>query len=575
MLSKEELWYLIKNDPRHIKKILINEHDDLYQELLLLDGDTLDEKIYYFLGKHEFCVCGKIKKLNNMFKGYRKSCGEEVCIKKARTDTTIEKFGVPNAKQSKEIQEKVRKNNLEKYGVENVSQVEEFKQKRKQTHIDRYGVENAMYKEELKQKLKNTNLDKYGVENVMQNSEVKKKANETIIERYGEESPLKHESITEKKKKTNLERYGCEHVMQNKEVKGKAIASMVEKYGVEIPLQNEEIKQKLKNTNLEKYGVPFALQNEDVKQKIKKTNLEKYGVESVSHRHISQETLNKLNDLEWILEHKNANADELSESLGISSSTLNSVYRKFNVERRPSSNLENEIHSVLNSFNIEIEKNNRSIIPPLELDFYIPEYKIAIECNGSYWHSEKAGKTEDYHLNKTNRCEALGIKLIHVWEHDWDDNKEIVESMITTALGRTITISYENTIIKQISKVTSEHFLDNNCLKHGEYDIAYGLYCDDELMTVMSFKQIEGEWFITSSCDKIGYSIPKNKLFHKFLEDYSPNTVSVLVDRECDNSDVYEEIGFSFLENVEPSYSYYGFFKIWNCGEKKMLFENS
>ena len=62
-----------------------------------------------------------------------------------------------------------------------------------------------------------------------------------------------------------------------------------------------------------------------------------------------------------------------------------------------------------------IIENDRKTIYPLELDIYLPEVKLAIEYDGSYWHSQKP---EEYHLNKTLACEKKGIRLIHVIEQD-------------------------------------------------------------------------------------------------------------------------------------------------------------
>lgn len=54
----------------------------------------------------------------------------------------------------------------------------------------------------------------------------------------------------------------------------------------------------------------------------------------------------------------------------------------------------------------------------LELDIFIPELKLAIECNGTYWHSEIYLK-KNYHYNKSKKCECQDILLINIWEHLW------------------------------------------------------------------------------------------------------------------------------------------------------------
>lgn len=84
-----------------------------------------------------------------------------------------------------------------------------------------------------------------------------------------------------------------------------------------------------------------------------------------------------------------------------------------------SSSFENEIATILPNY----IKNDYSILKNKELDFYIPEYNLAIECNGSYWHSTKF-KDKWYHLNKTIKCLEKGIKLIQIFEDEWYNNKD-------------------------------------------------------------------------------------------------------------------------------------------------------
>ena len=68
----------------------------------------------------------------------------------------------------------------------------------------------------------------------------------------------------------------------------------------------------------------------------------------------------------------------------------------------------------------EIILNSRSIISPLELDIYLPDINLAIEYNGTYWHSLKP---KGYHRNKTQRCKDLGIRLFHIPERAWTNKR--------------------------------------------------------------------------------------------------------------------------------------------------------
>ena len=100
------------------------------------------------------------------------------------------------------------------------------------------------------------------------------------------------------------------------------------------------------------------------------------------------------------------------------------------------SNGEEEIISFLKDIlNTEIQTRNKNIIKPYELDIYIPDKKLAIEYDGLVWHSEKFGKDRNYHLNKTLLCEKKGIRLIHIFEDEWLEHKDIVKSKLRHILG--------------------------------------------------------------------------------------------------------------------------------------------
>lgn len=68
--------------------------------------------------------------------------------------------------------------------------------------------------------------------------------------------------------------------------------------------------------------------------------------------------------------------------------------------------------------NSEIIYNSKKIIYPYELDMYIPSIKLAIEFNGTYYHSLLHIQNKNYHLEKSLLCREKGIRLIHVYEFE-------------------------------------------------------------------------------------------------------------------------------------------------------------
>lgn len=100
------------------------------------------------------------------------------------------------------------------------------------------------------------------------------------------------------------------------------------------------------------------------------------------------------------------------------------------------SKYEDEIREYVRSIGFNC-LSSRQVIPPYEIDIYVPEQKFGIELNGLYWHSEKGGASKNQHQQKSDLCFSQGIKLFHVFEDEWRDKQEIIKSMISHSLGVT------------------------------------------------------------------------------------------------------------------------------------------
>ena len=97
-----------------------------------------------------------------------------------------------------------------------------------------------------------------------------------------------------------------------------------------------------------------------------------------------------------------------------------------------SSIIQQKITDFIKSFyNEPILQNNRQIIKPLELDIVLPNLKLAIEFNGTRWHSTELGTPIDYHLNKAIKCNIVGYRLIHIYEfEDLEVQKQLLMNLI-------------------------------------------------------------------------------------------------------------------------------------------------
>jgi hypothetical protein len=226
------------------------------------------------------------------------------------------------------------------------------------------------------------------------------------------------------------------------------------------------------------------------------------------------------------------------------------------------SSQEIKIRDFLDSIGIQYIANDKQKIFPKELDIFIPEYNLAIEINGIYWHSDKF-KDEKYHINKLTDCENAGIQLLQFYDTEIDNKFDIVTSMIKNKLGKT-----ENKIfarrceIKHVDKQTSKSFQESNHIQgYVPSSIELGLFYNDELVLLTTFGKPRFnknyEYELLRLCTKQNYSVVGgfSKILKFFKQNYSSSIISYAC-RKYSVGNVYEKTGFTFIENSKPSYVY-------------------
>lgn len=225
-------------------------------------------------------------------------------------------------------------------------------------------------------------------------------------------------------------------------------------------------------------------------------------------------------------------------------------------------NQEVEIRNFLNSElgikNIEVK--NRSILGQKEVDIFLPDYNLGIECNGLFWHVEGKGKNSEYHLDKTDRCNEKGIDLIHIHDREWMEKTNVFKSLIMDRLGMSTTIPVVDCSIRLVSKELEESFIENNHFQgYVPSQVALGLYYKNDLVCAMSFKSYRGGYELLRLCTKLDHVVVggPNKLFKHFIDNYSPESIIIYSDRSKFSGKVYTNLGFEFSHNSRPGYFYY------------------
>ncbi|QPX64747.1 putative homing endonuclease [Campylobacter phage F367] len=224
------------------------------------------------------------------------------------------------------------------------------------------------------------------------------------------------------------------------------------------------------------------------------------------------------------------------------------------------SSFEKEMSELLGNY----ISNDYSVLGDKELDFYVPNHKLAIECNGDYyWHSEQMGKDKNYHLDKTNKCLEKGIQLLHIFESSWIEKKDIWKSIINNKLGKSNKIMARKCILKQVSKAEEKEFLESNHLQgFTGSTVCYGLYYRDELVCLMSFGKPrftdKYNWELIRLCTKKNTNVigGASKLLKHFEKENEGSLISYS-DRLYSDGSIYKQLGFEFSHFSKPGYFYY------------------
>jgi len=418
-------------------------------------------------------------------------------------------------------------------------------------------------KECINHRRKMTNLKNHGVEYPLQSSNIKNKVKKTCIKKYGFDNPSKSTVVRKKIKNTNMQRLGVEHQWQSKKIQDKVKTTMRKRHGVDNPQQSNKIKEKTKKTNIEKYGMSCPIHTPDNIAKRKLENIKKYGNEHPSQSHIDPVIIDKLKDENWLYDQHIINKRPLcviADDLGINESTIGRYLHNHNIETHNyyRSAGENEVATFIKSLNIEIIQNTRKIIPPYELDIYIPEHKLAIEYCGLYWHSEQAGKSENYHRNKLDMCNKKGIQLITMFESEWKQRQSQIKNKLRSLLhcNSSETIYARKTNIVHVTKKQKQKFFNNNHIQaDGPGSINIGLMCDD-LVACMSFIKINRDYELrryATSCHVPGGF---TKLLKFFIDSYEPKSIISFADLRWSNGNMYLKTGWEIDKILKPDYYY-------------------
>lgn len=387
------------------------------------------------------------------------------------------------------------------------------------------------------------------------------------------------------RKDTMMERYGALVSPKTRQkaserahelfVKGRK--TLMERYGVEAPSHVEGSQEKRIATLQERYGVDDVSKIPSVVERIKERQLDRYT--EMGRKWVDVLGVDKRVDDDRQL----FNIDYKCKECGYLDVMKGETFKwrcdnditpcKSCSGQKGGSAGENELYEYVASIlpDQHISRNDRHLLGPLELDIVIDELDVAFEYDGMFWHSYDSHETTEErrsHLNKTEQCEEIGLRLIHVFESEWMTKQEIVKSRIASAVGRSYHSYYGRECeIVELTNQEAREFLERTHIQGSPATgarVAYGLRLQKtgELVAVMTFgkpRYSKHQWELLRYSGELYTNVVggASKLFKHFVREQNPDSVVSYADRRWASlTPMYGQLGFEFQNFSQPNYFY-------------------
>jgi NCAIR mutase (PurE)-related proteins len=240
------------------------------------------------------------------------------------------------------------------------------------------------------------------------------------------------------------------------------------------------------------------------------------------------------------------------------------------------SSYENQVYDVLQSLNVNFEVHNRSL--GFELDFYLPELNLAIECsplathNSNKFTQEDAyfkAKTPNYHADKYKIARQNGIQLITLFEKHFVPDvwtNKTVPMLRRLVTGRAdVTLYARQVDIRLMSrpedKTLTDAFLERYHMEgKTPARIRYGLFYQNELVGVATFglpatpsykdgETLELKRLAFKSDTQVRYGI--SKVVARLTRDYPEYTrLMTYSNNNMGHGLGYKRAGFTFVKET-------------------------
>lgn len=224
---------------------------------------------------------------------------------------------------------------------------------------------------------------------------------------------------------------------------------------------------------------------------------------------------------------------------------------------------EGEVATFLSQYT-QVERGNRQLIPPKEIDIWLPEFNIGVEFHGLYHHTTNSVGYQ--HRQKWEMAQEKGVRLVQIFSDEWANKQDIVKNRLLAFIGKVPKYHARKLEHCIPSPAETKEFLNTIHIQGmGTRGLNYGLQdINGDLIALATFgKKRSGAMVGVKESDTwevLRYaSIGRvhggfSKIWKRFLKDINPNKVISYCDLRYGTGRLYEVSGFNLESVTEPDY---------------------
>jgi hypothetical protein len=305
---------------------------------------------------------------------------------------------------------------------------------------------------------------------------------------------------------------------------------------------------KRETTMVERYGYATNGQRPELK-------------ETRNRDRIPTESLGRLMDTDWLTTEYVVNdrsASDIANELKVYSDVVLEYCLVHGIPINKAvraGDITHDIAEFVRSMGVDVEIDASGILIPSK-SIVITTSELA---NDSYHPADKAYDDRKIRLNRSIDAESRGIGMLFITDHEWHNQRSIVESMIRSKVGITKKIHARKCTASVIDTVTARDFFNANHLQ-GHINATYynGLFYSGELVMAISVgrSRFSGDglelYRLAASLDTTVVGGGSKLL--KFLSTLDNSELVSYCDRSKSFGNGYRSMGFEYIGTTEPGY---------------------